>query len=82
VSNDEADPALPRFRVIVSTAHEPIKHYAIPKILKCAIGTVKSAKKLKNGIVLIEVLTKAQAVSAMSMQTWIDVAVGDTSSIT
>jgi hypothetical protein len=74
---DEADPAFPHFLVVESTTYEPIKHstFALQKILQCAVGTVKNAKKLRNGKVVIEVLTKAQAVSAMSMQTWIDVAV-------
>ena len=72
---DEADPAFSHFLVVESIMQEPIRHsvFVIQKILLCAIGTVKSAKKLKCGSVLIEVQSRAQAVSAMLMQTWIDV---------
>jgi hypothetical protein len=68
LDEEQADPALPHFLVVKSTTHEPIKYsiFAIQKIIQCAVGTVKSAKKLRNGTVLLKVLTKAQAVSVMS----------------
>jgi hypothetical protein len=77
---DKADPAFPHLLVVESTTHEPIKHsiFAIQTNPPVCNGTVKSAKKLRNVTVLIEVLMKAQAISAMSIQTWIDVAVNMT----
>jgi hypothetical protein len=58
---DEDHPAFRHFLVVEPVSNEPIKHsiFAIQKILQCAVGTVKSAKKLRNGSVLSEVLTKA-----------------------
>ena len=41
-------------------------------MLSYAIGEVKSAKKLRNGTVLIEVHSKQQADKALQMKTWID----------
>jgi hypothetical protein len=49
--------------------------FAIQKLLKCAVGDVKSPKKLRNGAVLIEVTSKAQADKALKMTNWIDVQV-------
>ena len=45
--------------------------FGIQKLLKCAVGDVKNAKKLRNGSVLIEVASKAQADNALQMQMWI-----------
>jgi hypothetical protein len=47
--------------------------FAIQVLLKCAVGDVKSAKKLRNGAVLIEVTSQAQADKALEMPTWTDV---------
>lgn len=49
--------------------------FAIQKILLAAVGTVRSAKKLRSGAVLVEVATKAQYDLAMKMHTWIDIPV-------
>ena len=72
--DDENDASFPRFLVVEPSTEEQIKHsiFAIQKILQCAVGAVKSAKKLRSGSVLIEVQTKAQADNAMAMQMWID----------
>jgi hypothetical protein len=43
--------------------------------LKCAVGDVEEAKKLRNGTVLIQVRTKVQATNALAMSTWIDQAI-------
>jgi hypothetical protein len=45
--------------------------FGIQKLLKCAVGDVKNAKKLRNGSVLIEVASKAQAENALKMQMWV-----------
>ncbi len=45
--------------------------FGIQKLLKCAVGDVKNAKKLRNGSVLIEVVSKAQAENALKMKVWI-----------
>jgi hypothetical protein len=47
--------------------------FAIQKLLKCAVGDVKSVKKLHNGAVLIEVISEAQADKALRMSTWFNV---------
>ena len=49
--------------------------FGIQKLLKCAVGDVKSAKKLRSGAVLIEVSSKQQADNALKMKTWVDVPV-------
>jgi hypothetical protein len=49
--------------------------FGIQKLLKCAIGEVKNVKKLRNGAVLIEVASKAQADNALKMHTWISTSV-------
>jgi hypothetical protein len=41
--------------------------FVITKLLTCAVGTVKNAKKLQSGAVLIEVANYHQAKSAMNM---------------
>ncbi len=46
--------------------------FGIQKLLKCAVGDVKNAKKLRNGYVLMEVASKAQAENALKMKTWIN----------
>jgi hypothetical protein len=46
--------------------------FGIQKLLKCAVGDVKTAKKLRNGSVLIEVASKAQAENALKMQKWVN----------
>jgi len=56
---------------VASKESQPIKKsiLGIQKILKCAVGEVKEAKKIRNGNVLIEVYTKSQANNALAMHT-------------
>lgn len=76
LSDEEETDSLsfPRFLVASAKNEQPIKFniFAIQKLIQCGVGDVKSAKKLRNGSVLIEVLSKAQATKALAMQTWID----------
>jgi len=74
VSEDES---FPHFLVVEATDSTPIKYsiFTIQKILQCAVGNVKSAKKLRSGAVLVEVNSKPMAKRAMSMTTWVDTAI-------
>jgi len=45
--------------------------FGIQKLLSCAVGDIKNAKKLRNGSVLIEVKNKRQADAALSMTNWV-----------
>lgn len=45
--------------------------FGLQKYLICALGEVKSAKKLRNGSVLIEVFSKGQAEKALAMKVWL-----------
>jgi len=75
ISDDDAtDLTFPRFLVVSANDGQPIKYsvFAIQKILQCAVGDVKTAKKLYNGSVLIEVSTKQESSKALTMSTWID----------
>lgn len=78
-SDDDSDTSnFSRFLVVeAAQADKPIKFsiFAIQKLLQCAVGTVKSAKKLISGAVLVEVCTHAQYCNAMKMNTWVDVPV-------
>ena len=68
----------PSFLVVEPADNDrPIKYsiFAIQKILLAAVGTVRSAKKIRSGAVLIEVASKQQFTNAMKMTTWIDVPV-------
>jgi hypothetical protein len=69
------DGNFPSFIVVAATDGQPIKYsiFAIQKLLKFAVGDVKSAKKLRYGAVLIEVTSKTQADKALNMTTLIDV---------
>jgi hypothetical protein len=71
-SDEETDVSFPHFLVVESTNGEPIRHsiFAIQKMVQCAVGTVKSAKKLRSGVVLIEVESKSMATRALSMKSW------------
>jgi len=75
--NQSDDSNFPRFLVVSLKDDQPIKQsiFGIEKLLKCAVGDVKEARKLRNGKVLIEVRTKAQAKNALAMSTWVDQAV-------
>lgn len=74
VSDDEVDDSFPSFIVVEALNGQPIplSIFGIQKLLNCAIGNVKSAKKLRNGSVLIEVTCKAQAERALGMTNWVD----------
>jgi len=52
----------PRFLIVASKDDQLIKQsfLGIQKLLKCAVGDVKDAKKLCHGNVLIEVKSKSQ----------------------
>lgn len=77
LSDDEADGNFPSFIVVEATNTQNItlSIFGIQKLLRCAVGEVKSAKKLRNGSVLVEVCSKAQADRALKMTTWVDVPV-------
>jgi hypothetical protein len=74
-SDDDNDGNFPSFIVIEAADDQPIKYsiFAVQNLLKFAFGDVKSAKKMRNGTVLIEVTSKAQADKALKMTKWIDV---------
>ena len=42
------------------------------KVIQMAVGNIKTAKKLRNGSVLLEVSSKVQADRALAMTNWID----------
>ena len=64
---DDADESFPRFLVVEATSGSPISYsiFTIQKLLQCAVGTVKSAKKIRYGAVLIEVDSKHMAKRAL-----------------
>jgi hypothetical protein len=72
--DDGDSSSFPRFLIVSANDQQPLKYnvFAIQKFIQCAVGDVKSAKKLRNGNVLIEVLTKEQAKKALAMHTWFD----------
>ena len=74
VSEDENDVTFPRFLVVAGKDDQPIKYsiFAIQKFLQCGIGDVKTAKKLQNGNVLVEVTTKKESDRALQMTNWFD----------
>ena len=75
LSDEDSDHiTYPRFLVISANNTEPIKYsiFAIQKFLQCGVGEVKSAKKLRNGTVLIEVTSKTQSDRALAMTIWFD----------
>ena len=45
--------------------------FGLQKYLLCALGEIKSVKKLRNGSVLIEVKSKSQADRALAMKVWL-----------
>ena len=69
-----------RFLVITANNHEPIKFsiFAIQKLLKCAVGDVANAKKLANGSILLEVVSKQQEKNALAMKMWVDIPISVT----
>jgi hypothetical protein len=72
--NDAEDSFFPTFLVAEATDGQPIKLsiFGIQKLLQCAVGEVKSAKKLRSGSVLIEVCSKTQADRALKLNHWVD----------
>jgi hypothetical protein len=77
VLSDNNDGNFPLFTVVEAADGQPIKYsiFAIQKLLKCAFGDVKCAKKLQNSTMLIKATSKAQADKALQMTNWIDVQV-------
>ena len=71
---DDADESSARFSVVEATCGSPISYsiFTIQKLLQCAVGTVKSAKKIRSGAVLIEVDSKRMAKRALDMTNWLD----------
>jgi hypothetical protein len=74
IFSDEKDATFSRFLVVTAKDEQPIKLsiFGIQKLLFCAVGDVKEAKKLRSGSVLIEVRTKQQSETALKMTTWVD----------
>lgn len=74
-SGGSSDAAFAHF-LVVEPAQEtkPINFsiFAIQKLLLCSVGNVKSAKKLRNGSVLVEVASRAQYLKAMQLTMWVD----------
>jgi hypothetical protein len=72
--SDDDETTFPRFLVATATDGQPItlSIFGIQQLLKCAVGDIKSAKKLRNGSVLIEVRTKLQADTALSLTNWVN----------
>jgi hypothetical protein len=64
---------IPRYLVVTSTGEQPINLsiFEIQKLLSCAVGDIESAKKLRNGSVLVEVRNKIQADTALQMTNWV-----------
>jgi hypothetical protein len=79
-TDEDESNSFSRFLVINTNNHEPMKFsiFAIQKLLKCADGDVANAKKLANGSVLLEVVSKHQEKCAWAMKTWIDVPISVT----
>ena len=77
LAEDNSIVGYPTFLVVETGSGQAIdlSIFGIQKLLKCAVGEVKSAKKLRNGSVLIEVASKAQAENALKMQNWVGVPV-------
>lgn len=76
VDSDDDDSSFAPFLVVEPVDKDcPIKHsiFAIQKFASCAIGSVKSAKKLRNGTILVEVASQAQYRTAIALTKWVDV---------
>ena len=74
LSEDDADESFPRFLVVEATSLSPISYsiFTIQKLLQCAVGTVKSAKKIRSDAVLIEVDSKRMAKRTLDITNWLD----------
>jgi len=74
LSEDDADESFPRFLVVEAISGNPIDYsiFTIQKLLQCAVGNVKTAKKLRSGAVLIEVDNKRMASRALDMKNWLN----------
>jgi hypothetical protein len=71
LSDDDNDGNFLSFIVVKAANGQPIKYsiFAVQKLFKCAVGDVKSAAKLSNRAMLMEVTLKAQADKTLSMST-------------
>jgi len=69
----------PHFLVIESNDHSrpvtSLSPFVIDKSLKACAGTVKSVKKLRSGIILVEVNREAQSANLMAMNSILDLSV-------
>ena len=74
LSEDDADESFPRFLVVQAISGSPISYLicTIQKLLQCAVGTVKSAKKIRSGAVLTEVDSQRVAKRVLDMTNWLD----------
>jgi hypothetical protein len=72
--SDEKNSSYSRFLVASAKDGQPIKLsiFGIQKLLLCAVGEVKEAKKIRGGGVLIEVVNKQQSENALKMTMWVD----------
>ena len=73
--SDDEDCVYPRFLIVKAKDDESIRLsiFGIQKLLSCAIpGEIKSAKKLRNGCVLIESINKNQSDKLLAMTAWVD----------
>ena len=75
LSDEEtADNGFAAFLVVETVDQQPLNLsiFAMQNILKCAVGDIKSAKKMRNGAVLLEVKSKTQSERALSMTQWVN----------
>lgn len=76
-SDDDSDDVefVPFLVVEPVNKQDAISHsiFAVQKFAQCSIGSIKSAKKLRSGSLLLEVKDKSQYDLAMSLTRWVDV---------
>ena len=76
-SDEDVEPStqFAPFLVEPANKNESINHsiFAVQKYAIAAIGSIKSAKKLRSGSVLLEVKNQAQYDLAMKLTKWVDV---------
>ena len=74
ISEDDSDVSVPCFLVEEATNGVAIPYsiFVIQKLLQCAVGNVKSAKKIRSGAILLEVESKHMATRALAMTNWLE----------
>ena len=77
LSDDDLPSSFLTFLVVETADGQPIRTsiFGIQKLIKCAVGDVKTATKLRNGTVLIEVASSSQAERVLAIKQWIDIPV-------